>query len=182
MNKENIDGRINIIEDELFYLKEKDVENRKLITKMFENNEKILESFVYKNEEIDRKLLLISKFIANMCDPETDTTEFLISHAIDIYKCDLICFFSTYLMKNSMLMKSDISYSKWYKLNFLYNLVLQGYQIELNENDKNIFLLKIHKLFTDTDVSTCPHPYNSKDQFIKNTIFKICLNRATVLQ
>ena len=85
-------------------------------------------------------------------------------------------------MKNSMLMKSDISYSKWYKLNFLYNLVLQGYQIELNENDKNIFLLKIHKLFTDTDVSTCPHPYNSKDQFIKNTIFKICLNRATVLQ
>ena len=105
MNKENIDGRINIIEDELFYLKEKDVENRKLITKMFENNEKILESFVYKNEEIDRKLLLISKFIANMCDPETDTTVFLISHAIDIYKCD-INLFCQIIAKNEIVTKS----------------------------------------------------------------------------
>jgi hypothetical protein len=201
--------RVKILEDELSYLKEKDIENRALIAKMFENNEKILKSFVYKNQETDKQLSLIFNFIINMCDPEVEISNFLISHAIDIYNCDknLFCkilakddIFTTscpdvfkllfldipYEELNNILEEAslikELSYSKWFKLNFLRNLVIQGYKLDLNENDKNIYLLKMHKMFTETDVSSCPHPYNSKDQFIKNAIFKISLNHALVVQ
>ena len=57
--------RVKILEDELSYLKEKDIENRALIAKIFENNEKILKSFVYKNQETDKQLSLIFNFIIN---------------------------------------------------------------------------------------------------------------------
>lgn len=194
--------RVKILEDELSYF-------RTTIAKIFDNNEKIFKSFVYKNQETDKQLSLIFNFIINMCDPEVEISDFLISHAIDIYNCDknLFCkilakddIFTTScpdvfkllffdipyeeldnILEEASLIK-ELSYSKWFKLNFLRNLVIQGYRLDLNENDKNIYLLKMHKMFTETDVSSCPHPYNSKDQFTKNAIFKICLNRATILQ
>ena len=204
-----MEERIEVLESDL----KKDIENRAAITKMLENNEKILESLVYHNQEIDRKLLLMFNCIEFLCnkEPESDADmhEFLTENAIDIYKCDkkLFCkmiakqedmtisctnvfnflFFElsyeeldSILEEASKYNKSGVAYSKWSKLHFLYNLVLQGYSLQKNKNDLNykMFLDKMYKIFNDTDVSSCPKPYNSKEQFLRNTIFKICYNEA----
>lgn len=222
-----MEERIEVLENDLVYLYKKDIENRAAITKILENNEKILESFVYKNEEITKKLSLAFNFIEHMCDPETDMPDFLMKNAIDIYNCDknlfckmiakhddmtkscveifkLLFFDISYeeldaiLEDASMYNKNGDVYSKWYKLNFLYNLVLQGYSLTNdtsgfpfeyqlndekkkkldNDNYKNMFLQKMYIIFNDTDVSSCRVPYNSKEQFLKNQIFKICYNQA----
>jgi len=199
-----MEERIEVLESDL----KKDIENR---AAMLENNEKILESIVYHNQEIDKKLSLMFNCIEFLCNKESDSdmNEFLTENAIDIYKYDkkLFCkmiakqedmtiscanvfnflFFElsfeeldSLLEDASIYNKSGVDYSKWSKLHFLYNLVLQGYSLQKNKNDLNykIFLNKMYKIFNETDVSSCPSPYNSKEQFLRNTIFKICYNQA----
>jgi hypothetical protein len=219
-----MEERIEVLESDLAYLYKKDIENRAAITKILENNEKILESLVYRNQEIDKKMSLMFNCIEFLCNKESDTDvfEFLTENAIDIYKCDtqLFCkmmakqeimtiscanvfnllFFHISFEELDLLLeeasrynKNGDAYSKWFKLHFLHNLVLQGYSLCKN-NDLNyiqgyplpknnginykIFLDKMYKIFNETDISLCPSPYNSKDQFLKNTIFKICYNEA----
>jgi hypothetical protein len=219
-----MEERIEVLESDLAYLYKKDIENRAAITKILENNEKILESLVYRNQEIDKKMSLMFNCIEFLCNKESDTDvfEFLTENAIDIYKCDtqLFCkmiakqeimtmgcanvfnllFFHISFEELDLLLeeasrynKNGDAYSKWFKLHFLHNLVLQGYSLCKN-NDLNyiqgyplpknnginykIFLDKMYKIFNETDISSCPSPYNSKDQFLKNTIFKICYNEA----
>jgi hypothetical protein len=202
-----MEERIEVLESAL----KKDIENRAAITKMLENNEKILESIVYHNQEIDKKLSLMFNCIEFLCNKESDSDmlDFLIENAIDIYKCDKKLFCKMIAKQEDMTIscanvfnllfyelsfeeldsllelastynKSGVDYSKWSKLHFLYNLVLQGYSLQKNKNDLNykIFLNKMYKIFNETDVSSCPSPYNSKEQFLRNTIFKICYNEA----
>ena len=218
-----MEERIEILESDLAYLYKKDIENRAAITKMLENNEKILESLVYHNQGIDKKMSLMFNCIEFLCNKEsdTDTQEFLMENAIDIYKCDKKLFCKMIAKQEDMMIscanvfnllffelsfeeldflleeastynKNGLAYSKWFKLHFLYNLVLQGYSLQKNDLNylqgyplpKNnginykIFLDKMYKIFIDTDVSSCPSPYNSKEQFLRNTIFKICYNEA----
>jgi hypothetical protein len=220
--------RIEILENDLSRFKQRDFENRKIIAKMFENNEKIITSLLYKNQEFDKKLSLLNNFIEHICEPESDITEFLSKNLIDIYICNrnLFCkmiakqeqltmncvivfkllFFDVSYQELDLILEDASkhinvlpSYYKWYKLNFLYNLVLQGYTLTNdlagfphklqtdekdkmrkldNENHKNIFLQKMYKIFEDTDVSSCPPPYNTKEHFLKSTIFKICYHEA----
>jgi len=202
-----MEERIEVLESDL----KKDIENRAAITKMLENNEKILESLVYRNQEIDKKMSLMFNCIEFLCNKESDSDmhDFLIENAIDIYKCDkkLFCkmiakqeimtiscanvfnflFFElsfeeldSLLEDASKYNKSGVAYSKWSKLHFLCNLVLQGYSLHKNESfNYKMFLEKMYKIFNETDVSSCPSPYNySKEQFLKNTIFKLCYNEA----
>ena len=231
-----MEERIEVLEAELAYLHKKDIENRAKITKMLENNEKILETLVYRNQEINTKLSVLFNCMDYLCnkDSEPDIHDFLMENSIDMYICNKIFFCKMiakqeimtlrcvnvfkllffeisyeelnavleYASKNTEMIDPNIkteSYSKWYKLNFLFNLVLQGYSLisDLsgfphkykpdekdkmrkldNDNYKNIFLQKMYKLFNETDISSCPSPYNSKDQFLKNTIFKLCYNEA----
>jgi len=205
-----MEERIEVLESDLAYLYKKDIENRAAITKMLENNEKILESIVYHNQEIDKKLSLMFNCIEFLCNKESDTDvfEFLTENAIDIYKCDKKLFCKMIAKQEDMTIscanvfnllfyelsfeeldsllelasrynKSGVDYSKWSKLHFLYNLVLQGYSLQKNESfNYKIFLDKMYKIFNETDLSSCPPPYNSKEQFLRNTIFKICYNEA----
>jgi len=219
-----MEERIEVLESDLAYLYKKDIENRAAITKILENNEKILESLVYRNQEIDKKMSLMFNCIEFLCNKESDTDvfEFLSENAIDIYKCDtqLFCkmiakqeimtiscanvfnllFYELSFEELDLLLeeasrynKNGDAYSKWFKLHFLYNLVLQGYSVCKNNDlsylqgyplPKNnginykIFLNKMYKIFNETDLSSCPPPYNSKEQFLRNTIFKICYNEA----
>jgi len=211
-----MEERIEILESDLAYLYKKDIENRAVIAKIFENNEKILESLVYHNQEIDRKLSLVFNCVEFLCnkDDESDMQDFLMENAIDIYNCDKKLFCKMIAKQEDMTMRCvnvfnllffEISYeelddvlemaskfnknggddySKWSKLHFLCNLVLQGYSLHKKNNEINneIFLDKMYKIFNETDISSCPSPYNSKDQFLKNTIFKICYNEARNMQ
>ena len=203
-----MEERIEVLESDLAYLYKKDIENRAAITKILENNEKILESLVYRNQEIDKKLSLIFNCAEYLCNKESgaDMHEFLMENAIDIYNCDKKLFCKMIAKQENMTMGCvnvfnllffDISfeeldstlemaskfknaeYSKWFKLHFLSNLVLQGYSLYKNNGiNYKIFLNKIYKIFNETDLSSCPPPYNSKEQFLRNTIFKICYNEA----
>ena len=205
-----MEERIEVLESDLAYLYKKDIENRAAITKMFENNEKILESLVYRNQEIDKKMSLMFNCVEFLCNKESDADmhEFLTENAIDIYKCDKKLFCKMIAKQEDMTIscanvfnllfyelsfeeldflleeastynKSGVAYSKWSKLHFLYNLVLQGYSLCKNNGiNYKIFLDKMYKIFNETDLSSCPSPYNSKEQFLRNTIFKICYNEA----
>jgi hypothetical protein len=225
-----MEERIEVLESDLVYLYKKDIENRATITKILENNDKIIKTLVFRNQEIDKKLSLVVNFIEYLCNKNSDPeiNLFLIKNAIDIYNCDRNLFCKMIAKKEDMTMRCvdvykllffDISYeelddiledaskntemierSKWYKLNFLFNLVLQGYSLsndlsgfphkyQSDENDeqkkldnnkyRKMFLQKMYKLFNDTDISSCPSPYyNSKEHFFKNTIFKLCYNEA----
>lgn len=208
-----MEERIEVLESDLAFLYKKDIENRATITKMLENNEKILESMIYHNQEIDRKLSLMfncAEYLFNKND-ESDIQDFLMENAIDIYNCDrnlfckmiakqedmtmrcvnvfkLLFFDISYEELDSLLEdaskynKSGVAYSKWSKLHFLCNLVLQGYSLQKNESfNYKMFLDKMYKIFNDTDLSSCPKPYDSKEQFLKNTIFKLCYNEAKTL-
>ena len=226
-----MEERIELLESDLDYLYKKDIENRAVITKMLENNEKILESLIYHNQEIDKKMSLMFNCIEFLCNKESDVDIHdncdkklfckiakqedmtlrcanVFNLAIDIYNCDkklfckmiakqedmtlrcanvfnLLFFDISYEELNSLLEmaskfnKKGDEYSKWFKLNFLSNLVLQGYSLHKNNNSNyKVFLDKMYKIFNDTDISSCPSPYNSKEQFLRNTIFKICYNEA----
>ena len=85
-----MEERIEVLESDLAYLYKKDIENRAAITKILENNEKILESLIYRNQEIDRKLSLMFNCVEYLCnkDDESDMHKFLTENAIDIYNCD----------------------------------------------------------------------------------------------
>jgi hypothetical protein len=206
-----MEERIEVLESDLAYLYKKDIENRETITKILENNDKIIKTLVFRNQEIDKKLSLIFNFLDYLCNKNIDSEmqDFLIKNAIDIYNCDrklfckmiakhedmtmrcvnvfkLLFFDISYeelddiLEESSKYNKSGVAYSKWSKLHFLCNLVLQGYSLHKNESfNYKIFLEKMYKIFNETDVSSCPSPYNySKEQFLKNTIFKLCYNEA----
>jgi hypothetical protein len=220
--------RIEILENDLSRFKQRDFENRKIIAKMFENNEKIITSLLYKNQELEKKLSVVFNFIENIYEPDRNMPDFLIKNAIEIYVCNRNLFckmvarqedittncvnvfkllffdlpyeeFDLILEDASKNVKVLPSYYNWYKLNFLYNLVLQGYSLTNdltgfpyklkkdekdkmrkleNENCKNMFLQKMYKMFEDTDISSYPSPYNSKEQFLENDIFHLCYNEA----
>ena len=186
-----MEERIEVLESDLAYLYKKDIENRAAITKMLENNEKILESLVYRNQEIDKKLSLMFNCIEFLSNKESDSDvfEFLSENAIDIYKCDtqLFCkmiakqeimtiscanvfnllFYELSFEELDSLLElaskfKSADYSKWFKLHFLSNLVLQGYPLCKNNDlsylqgyplPKNnginykIFLNKMYKIF-----------------------------------
>lgn len=233
-SKESLTKRIDMLENNLAYFMQKDYENRKSFVKMFENHDAIFESFVEKIQEINRRFTFTCNFIEYLSDnSDIDIKSFIIKNAVKIYNCDknFLCkMFAKYeeMTESSneifKLLFFDISYddleyvletaalccsptnAKWYKLKFLYNLVIQGYCIStkpnafeiflgiemkkmnidmnakniemLNKHFKKKFLQKWFMMFNETDISYCTDPYNKRDYFFKNQIFNICYQEA----
>ena len=93
--------KIKKLDDEISYYKKKDIENQILLTKMFEDNQKMLENIVdlcentIKNQkDINKKVSLSFKWIEDCCntgDAEY-TLGFVTRNFIDIYNYDKYLF------------------------------------------------------------------------------------------
>ena len=115
--------KIKKLDDEISYYKKKDIENQILLTKMFEDNQKMLENIVdlcentIKNQkDINKKVSLSFKWIEDCCNTGENTLGFVTKNFIDIYNYDKDLF--SKMISNHGLINANISIFLFYDISF----------------------------------------------------------------